>query len=192
MTYMFDVRDAVPADALAVAETHVRSWQVGYAGLIAQKYLDALRPDERASHYRFEGMDQVNGPYTLVATDHDLVCGHVTLGRSRDRTLPDVGEIWSLYVDPPHWDAGVGSRLLTAACQSLRQAGYNAAQLWVLSTNIRARRFYARAGWTIEGSERTDFVGGKSICEIKYELDLHSHEMSGLSDDVTDFGKPVA
>lgn len=169
---MFTVRDAVPGDALAVAQTHVRSWQVGFAGLISQGYLDALRAEERAARYNFERMDTTNGPYTLVATNQDAVCGHVTLGRSRDRNHPEAGEVWSLYVDPAHWDQGVGRTLLTAACRALRQAGYGTAYLWVLATNGRARRFYARAGWTIEGSERTDFVGGKYIYEVKYELDL--------------------
>lgn len=172
MTHMMQVRDAVPDDALAVAETHVRSRQVGYAGLISQKYLDALRPEEKATHYRFERMDQVNGPYTLVAVDDGVVCGHVTLGRSRERDHRDSGEIWSLYVDPTRWGSGVGSALLAAACRQLHRADYDSAHLWVLATNVRARRFYARAGWTIEGSERTDFIGGKYICEIKYELDL--------------------
>jgi RimJ/RimL family protein N-acetyltransferase len=173
---MVEVRDAVPADALAVAETHVRSWQVGYAGLISQKYLDRMRPEDRASRYKFDRMDPVNGPYTLVAVDGGVVCGHVTLGRSREREHDEFGEIWSLYVDPAHWGSGVGSALLEAACRQLSQAGYGLAYLWVLSTNTRARRFYARAGWTIEGSERTDFVGGKYICEIKYELRVDSRE----------------
>ncbi|CDO11463.1 GNAT family N-acetyltransferase [Mycolicibacterium cosmeticum] len=175
---MVNVRNAVPADALAVAQTHVRSWQVGYKGLIAQAYLDRLRPEERAARYRFDKMDPVNGPYTLVAVDEDVVCGHVTVGRSRDRDHDQLGEIWSLYVDPPHWGSGVGSTLLAAGCRQLRQAGYGSAYLWVLSTNVRARRFYARAGWIIEGSERTDFVGGKYIAEIKYELRIDAEDVT--------------
>lgn len=169
---MVEVRSAVPADALAVAKSHVRSWQVGYAGLIAQDYLDALQPEERAGRYRFERMDEFEGPYTLVAAEHGIVCGHVTVGRSREREHDDCGEIWSLYVDPVRWGIGIGSTLVAAACQHLRQAGYDMAYLWVLSTNARARRFYARAGWCVEGSERTDFVGGNYIREVKYEKDI--------------------
>ncbi|MHA3022334.1 N-acetyltransferase family protein [Mycobacterium sp. BMJ-28] len=172
MEFVVEVRDAVPADALAVAETHVRSWQVGYAGWISQKYLDALRADERAGRYRFERMDQVNGPYTLVAVERSVVCGHVTIGRLREHNSGDCGEIWSLYVDPARWGSGVGSALLAAACKALGQAGYGVAYLWVSSTNAGARRFYARAGWTIEGRERTDFVGGKYLCEVRYKFDL--------------------
>lgn len=178
---MVNVRDAVPADALAVADAHVRSWQVGYAGLMAQKYLDRLRPEDRARGYHFEQMDPVNGPYTLVAVDDCVVCGYVTLGRSREHDHDQFGEIWSLYVHPAHWGSGVGGALLAAACRQLHRAGYGSAYLWVLSTNVRARRFYARAGWIIEGSERTDFVGGKYISEIKYELTIEVREDSQLS-----------
>lgn len=169
---MMKVRTAVPADALAVAQSHVRSWQVGYAGLIAQHYLDALRPEERACRYRFESMDEFEGPYTLVAANAGIVCGHVTLGRSREREHDDCGEIWSLYVDPARWGTGVGSALLAAACDQLRRADYDTAHLWVLSTNARARRFYDLAGWSVEGSERTDFIGGNYIREVKYEMNL--------------------
>lgn len=36
---MLNVRNAVPDNALAVAAVHVRSWQVGYRGLLPQDYL---------------------------------------------------------------------------------------------------------------------------------------------------------
>lgn len=48
------VRAALPADAFAVAEVHVRSWQLGYRGLLPDAYLDALRPADRAARYTFD------------------------------------------------------------------------------------------------------------------------------------------
>lgn len=41
------VRAARTDDALAVAGVHVRSWQVGYRGLLPDAYLDGLRAEER-------------------------------------------------------------------------------------------------------------------------------------------------
>ena len=44
---MMLLRPAEPSDSLAVAEIHVRSWQVAYRGLLPGDYLDALIPQER-------------------------------------------------------------------------------------------------------------------------------------------------
>jgi hypothetical protein len=50
-----DVREA--ADKMAVAQVHVRSWQEGYREIVAQDYLDGLRPEDLATRYAFEKMD---------------------------------------------------------------------------------------------------------------------------------------
>ncbi len=60
------IRPAAPGDALAVARVHVRAWQEGYRGLLEQSYLDALRPEDRASRYTF-GSTAPDAPATFVA-----------------------------------------------------------------------------------------------------------------------------
>lgn len=47
------LRWAEPADAMAVAQIHVRAWQVAYRGLMPAAYLDALVPEDRAKRYTF-------------------------------------------------------------------------------------------------------------------------------------------
>jgi GNAT superfamily N-acetyltransferase len=156
---------------LAVAEVHVRAWQVGYRGLIAEDYLEALRPEERASRYTFDHMDP-DGPFTLVAVDGDAICGLVTTGSSRDDDLRDAGEIWAIYVDPPRWGAGVGRSLMAAALRDLSRARYIEGALWVLDGNCRARRFYELHGWQCDGTERTDVIGGTPMREVRYRRSL--------------------
>ncbi|CAN3127896.1 N-acetyltransferase domain-containing protein [Mycobacterium sp. smrl_JER01] len=167
------VRQAVPEDASAVARAHVRSWQVGYRGLLPIGYLNALRPEERASRYAFDQMNP-DGPFTQVALVGDMICGHVTTGRCRDDDLQGNGEIWAIYVDPPHWGCGIGSRLIAAGCAHLRNRGYHKASLWVLSGNDRARRFYGSVGWRCDGAERTDSIGGHPVHEVRYQRSLQS------------------
>jgi GNAT superfamily N-acetyltransferase len=163
-----DVREATAADKMAVAEVHVRSWQQGYRGLVAQGFLDGLRPEDMATRYTFDGMDLPRGPYTMVAVEGDTIRGHITIGRSRDDHTVDSGEIWSLYVDPAHWGSGVSHALLAAGCNRLSQAGHEEALLWVLATNMRARRFYERHGWTTDGVQQTVVLGGASAQQIRY------------------------
>ena len=101
-----EVRDATADDAMAMAHAHVRSWRAGYRGLIAQDYLDGLRPEEWASRYSFGS--EHSGRHSLVAVDGDAICGHVTFGRSRDDDVAGSAEVWALYVDPALWGAGIG------------------------------------------------------------------------------------
>ncbi len=156
---------------MAVAQVHVRSWQVGYHGLISQEYLDALRPEDRAKRYGFEQM-KPEGRYTQVAVDGNSICGHVTAGRSRDDDMRGCGEIWAIYVDPARWGTGVGRNLIAAGSEHLRGQGHDAAGLWVLAGNSRARRFYERAGWRWRGKERTDVIGDDTVHEVRYERSL--------------------
>lgn len=181
-TNMIRVRQATDRDAMGVAQAHVRSWQVGYHGLISQAYLDALDPEDRASRYRFGEMEP-EGPFTQVAVDGDHVCGHVTTGLCRDDDLRGSGEIWAIYVDPARWGTGVGRRLIAAGCEQLQRQGHHAAALWVLAGNARARHFYELAGWRWRGHQRTDTIGDDSVHEVRYErCPLFSPRAAGKSE----------
>lgn len=168
---LFCIRPAVAEDAMAVAKAHVRSWQVGYRGLVPADYLDALRPEDRAGRYNFDQMN-LDDPFTQVATDGDTICGHVTTGGCRDNDLAGSGEIWAIYVDPPRWGAGIGRRLMTAGCAQLHSQGRSLAHLWVITGNVRARRFYELSGWCCDGTRRTDTIGNQPIQEVRYQLPL--------------------
>lgn len=170
---MIRVRQATARDAMGVAQAHVRSWQIGYQGLISQAYLDALNPEDRASRYGFDRM-KPEGPFTQVAVDGDQVCGHVTTGRCRDGDFHGNGEIWAIYVDPARWGTGIGRLLIVAGCEQLQRQGHGAAAVWVLSGNARARRFYELAGWRWHGTQRTDTIGDDVVHEIRYERSLQT------------------
>jgi GNAT superfamily N-acetyltransferase len=59
----------------------------------------------------------------------------------------------ALYVLPEAWGTGVGSRLHDEAVAQLGRLAPEA-HLWVLEANTRARRFYERRGWRLDGRER--------------------------------------
>jgi len=149
------LRRARPGDEMAVAEVHVRSWQVGYRGLIADDYLAGLRPADRAERYSFD----VDDPVTVVAVT-DRIRGFVTIS-------PGVGELRALYVDPEAWRTGLGAALIVEAERRLAQH-HAAATLWVLTGNTRARRFYGAAGWQPDGTARRDRVFGVVLDEVGY------------------------
>jgi GNAT superfamily N-acetyltransferase len=164
---VIQVRAAVPADADEVARVHVRSWRSAYRGLIAQEYLDGLKPEAWASRYTF-GRVGLRVPSTVVAVDGSAICGLATTGLGRDVDLPNFGELMAIYVDPAHMCAGIGRLLMTAARERLRAVGVTGASLWVLDGNVRARRFYERDGWSIDGACRTVTFGGLAVQQVRY------------------------
>jgi len=165
------IRTARPEDALAVARVHVRSWQAAYRGLIPQAYLDSLKPEVWAAKYGFQRTDP-DRPTTLVAVDDVGIRGLAMTGPTRDEDIPNLGELLAIYVDPEHWDSGVGRLLATAAREQLSRDGFTEAALWVLDGNARARRFYERDGWTLDGGRQTKTVAGIALHEVRYRRKL--------------------
>jgi GNAT superfamily N-acetyltransferase len=63
------------------------------------------------------------------------------------------GELDGLFVEPDLWGLGIGKALVDAATNEARRKGY---ALTVIA-NPRARRFYEKCGFSIEGEAQTRF-----------------------------------
>lgn len=151
------IRDATADDAIEVARVHIRAWQSAYRGLLPDEFLDALRVQERASRYSF-GSTGSETPETILAVDDGVIRGFASVGPSRDADVPHAGELCALYIDPPHWQEGIGSLLMTHGYERLRDRGFEEAILWLLVGNGRAARFYRGDGWVPDGSSRQENV----------------------------------
>ena len=164
------VRPADAADAAAIATVHVASWQGAYRGLLPDGYLDGLDVARWTAGWQRVLGDPVPGRVTLVAeTDDGRPVGFADVMPSRDAdAAPGTGEITSIYALPDRWGTGVGRALMAAAEAALRKGGCRAATLWVLRDNERARRFYDRAGWVPDGTEKTDELAGVPVVEVRY------------------------
>lgn len=166
-----EIRAALPQDAAAVADVHVRSWQAAYRGLLPDAYLDALRPEERAAGYRFGDHDR-SEPATLLAEDGDRLLGFATTAPGRDHDRSGWGELCALYVDPDRWGRGAGRALIAAARGRLLESGFREVGLWVLAGNEGAERFYRRDGWEHDGARRPEQIGGVTVEELRYSRAL--------------------
>ena len=163
------VRDARPEDALAIARVHVRSWQIGYRGLLPDGYLDALKPEDRAARYTL-GSPDPNTPATLVAGSPEIV-GFVTTAPGSDMDAGK-GELAALYVEPSRWEEGFGAALIEAAHRRLSGRGFTEAVLWLLVGNDRGLRFYQQHGWAPNGRKRSEEIWGVRIRELQLERRL--------------------
>jgi ribosomal protein S18 acetylase RimI-like enzyme len=163
------LRQAVTADAQAVADVHGRSWQVAYRGLLPDEYLEGLRAEDRAHRYSF-GTLEADQPVTVAALDQGNVCGFATTGPSQDEK--GCGELYALYVHPNCWGLGVGRQLVTEARERMVRLGFAQAVLWVLKGNERAERFYQVDGWMADGRHRRTELWGITVDEFRYGREL--------------------
>ena len=169
-----EVRAASVDDAEAVAAVHVRSWQGAYRGLIPDAYLDALSVRHRREIWS-RILAEADLPRTgaFILQEGLDVIGFIHVAPTRDDDLPaSTGEVTALYVAPNAWGMGGGRLLLGTAKASLKAAGFAAAALWVLETNLGARRFYERQGWAHDGARKVDDRGDVVLREVRYTATL--------------------
>jgi GNAT superfamily N-acetyltransferase len=175
MTGVPVIRPAHVSDAGRIGLIHVRSWQSTYRGQVPQDYLDGLDPAGRARRWRhtLETIDRSRDGL-LVAVSGAGVVGFAGYGPSRDADADPgrTGELATIYLLPRAWGTGVGRELMAASVHGLAGLGYAEATLWVLDSNDRARRFYAKAGWAEDGATKRDDSRGFALNEVRYRRGL--------------------
>ena len=78
------IRSAIPSDAKAIAQVHIRSWQQAYRDLMPCEYLDSLNKTlpQRVSYWT--NTIQSGDSTLLVAELDNQVIGWISVGASRD------------------------------------------------------------------------------------------------------------
>ena len=167
------VRTAVFADAEAIARIHVATWRAAYRGILPDETLAALSEDTRARQWREWLGDQSRGIVVLVAEIDAAVAGFASLGPSRDDDAAlGAWEIHAIYIDFPHWRAGLGRDLVARAVETSRTKGATRLTLWVLARNDAACRFYEAVGFALDGALKVDHIGPTEVVELRYGITL--------------------
>jgi ABC-type oligopeptide transport system ATPase subunit/ribosomal protein S18 acetylase RimI-like enzyme len=147
-----EIRAAAAADADAMAEVFVAAWRQAYPGVVPEAVLADLDHDRTA---RWLGglIDGREEGDTDVAMRQGQVIGFVRYGT---RHGEPGGYVFGLYVHPAQAGQGVGQALLRHAERRLSERGSDTVSLHVFEANERARRLYAKAGYTPDGSTRVE------------------------------------
>ncbi|MDE2402378.1 MAG: GNAT family N-acetyltransferase [Burkholderiales bacterium] len=163
----YQVRPAIPRDAMAIADIYASAVQAAYKDLVPDDQLSGLYASKRQGFWR-EAIE-MGEPQILVATEGEQVVGFVGFDRSRDKGTPStMGEIWLIYVTPEKWSTGAGLALWDAARDGLEDEGCTHVSLWLPLRNERALRFHEIAGFKRElNSAKTVDVGGVKIESIR-------------------------
>ena len=147
---------------------HTRSWQAAYEHVFGAERLAGIDVERRRALWKRVLAQPERDVF--VAERDGRVVGFVGTLPSRD---PDAdGELGEIYVLPAALGSGVGHALMGAALGALRARGYGEAILYVLDDNPRARAFYEREGWSLDGGEKTDEFLGLAVREVRYRIAL--------------------
>ncbi len=149
-----------------IAQIYVESWRWAYQNIVPDSFLAELTPAPWASLLQDETFD------SFVLLDHARYIGAASFCSARDATLPDWGEIVSLYLLPDYAERGLGALLLDQTLSAMKDQGFEHIYLWVLEENYRARRFYEKHGFVNSGDVMSLEIGGKALTELRYTLHL--------------------
>lgn len=153
------IREAIVADAQAIAEIHVASWQSAYAQIIPAQFLAKLSVEKRAQSWR-DALESGSIRVALATAGRE-VAGWVAYGECRDPDKDGLwGEIYAIYLHPSRYSQVIGASLMERARSSLEETGYRYMSLWVLTENCRARAFYERAGFSTDNETKEVVSGG--------------------------------
>ena len=170
------VRAADPADVPEITRIQAATWAIAYAELVPAAAIAQLESAEAAQAWTAA----VREGAVFVATEGDWTVGFAAAGPAdvpADSPLgPDAwGEIGALLVEPRWGRRGHGGRLLAAAAEALRGRGAHYGLAWVPEKDDASRRFYARAGWELDGTVRAFDTGDGVLREVRFtgSLDLN-------------------
>jgi ribosomal protein S18 acetylase RimI-like enzyme len=161
MLRVVNLRTATPSDAAAVARVHHATWVTTYGSILPPEFWATATLERRVATWQ---RWLANGAAPLVADVDGEVVGIAMAGDAveQDDVLPVRDQqLYLLYVLAAYHGAGVGQALLDAVVPP-----GTAAQLWVAEDNPRARRFYERNGFVMEGARVVD-TNAADLAEVR-------------------------
>ncbi|CAN5403434.1 hypothetical protein BH09ACT10_BH09ACT10_07230 [soil metagenome] len=169
-------RLAWAADAEMIAALQIKAWRHAYADVLTADQLAGLD----ASAFADEWRATIERPRdarsrVLVALERVDMRGFALVHPSTDPDGDPIAdaEIGEFVVDPDRRGAGHGSRLLSAAVDTMRSDRFTRAQWWIGTEDDRLREFIASTGWHTDGAHR-ELMGesGERLKQIRLHTDL--------------------
>ena len=147
------IRNAGREDLPLITHVMVTSFRTAFADFVSRETMERNTQEENClalleSVYRDPSM-------------HFLTAGRFGMLVWQDQN--DTAEIIALHTLPESHGTGLGRALLAAG---LEQIGNRPVFLWAFAGNARARRFYEKNGFSVDGTQRVSEFDG--AVEIRY------------------------
>ena len=169
------IRKVLVDEAYDYAVNHITCWQDAYKGIIPDDYLENMpaQLEKRTEWNRQTLSDPGDCEYLCVMYD-DKMIGRLVYSKCRDedKAETNTGEIHAIYLQASYWNKGYGKQMMDFAINELRNAGYQDAIVWVLEDNNRAKRFYEKYGFVLDGA-RKEIEIGKTLIEVRYVFNFN-------------------
>ena len=112
--------------------------------------------------------------WCMLAEHDSRVAGYVAFlpvaESRRPIDNPRLAHFWMLFVRSPWWGSGLARHLHRAACDTAADRGFTEMRLFTPAGQSRARRFYERERWRVDGEPRLDEDLGLTIVEYRRTL----------------------
>ena len=164
------IRRALSEDAATVGRIHVESWNVAYRGIMPDDVIARTDLAYRTAFWAVRIADP-EWPVFLMEEDGEAIafCQMIPT-RDADDDPTRVGHITSLHVLPHLRGHGYGRMLIDHVFAEFRRRGFSEVTLWVLEENSKARQFYEKHRFQLDGGKRP--YPKTQVPEVRYRIRL--------------------
>ena len=167
------IRKALPEDASNYANCHISCWLSAYKGIVSYEFLGSLpsEAESRCERYKQAFINPGSCEYYCVEREGKMI-GFLFFGSSSDEDKPLAGDVIAIYLLEEFWSKGYGRKMMDYAVERLRQLGHSEIILWTFERNARARRFYEKYGFSLDGRTKEMSNWGGPLPLVRYALNL--------------------
>lgn len=162
-----NLRNAVAADYLQIAELHATSWRTAYRGALSDEYLDGKVISERLALWEERLHRPRDNQIVVLLHSNDALLGFACGYAGADSQWGSLLD--NIHVVETARRIGAGSMLLAETARRCAAAEPDAGlYLWVLQSNADAQRFYESRGGQRVGEGVWAAPDGREIPEFRY------------------------
>ncbi|MCM3172930.1 GNAT family N-acetyltransferase [Paenibacillus sp. MER 99-2] len=162
------IREATIHDAEGIAKVHVDSWRTTYKGIIPEEFLKNLSYEQRTELW-INNIKRTDSFVVIAENTEGEIIGFADCWKRETNTIPDSGDLTSIYILDEYQGQGVGKELLKHLFFRFNSLGYQKIFVDVLEDN-KTRFFYEYYGAHLSTSVQIK-IGGKILNELIYEWD---------------------
>ena len=168
----FTIKKVLAKDAYEYTACHISCWQSAYKGIIPSDYLENMKTEieQRTDRLKNNLIEMTDYSY-YYATINDKMIGRLIFGKSLDDDKPNAGDVTAIYLIEEYWYKGYGRKMMDFAVTELKPIGYNEIIVWVVEDNSRARRFYEKYGFTLDGAKK-EMQFGIPLTIVRYTINV--------------------
>lgn len=164
------VREAVPEDVPAIQRVARAGWHAAYDDSLGPDTVDDCIDDWYDAETVVSGIENDDVAY-FVAEVPDEVVGYASAGPTDEEYPETVAGLYSIYVHPDRWGAGIGTTLLGRCLDRLRNRGFERIHLRVLDDNEVGISFYRSRGFERVDEEEVE-LQGTPVTESEFAREL--------------------